>query len=82
MKEFKKLLQFADGYKFMYLLGMITIVIAQIFNTAGPLIISNTVDSIVGSEPISSKLFQDLVDVLGGKSFLANNLWIIGIIIV
>ncbi|WFA10394.1 ABC transporter ATP-binding protein [Tissierella sp. Yu-01] len=82
MKEFKKLLQFADGYKFMYLLGMITIVISQIFNTIGPLIISNTVDSIVGSEPISSKLFQYLVNVLGGKSFLANNLWIMGLIIV
>ncbi len=82
MKEFKKLLQFADGYKLMYLLGMISIIISQVFNTIGPLIISNTIDSIVGNKPITSNFFQLLVNVIGGREFLAANLWIMGIIIV
>lgn len=82
MKEFKKLLQFANGYKLIYLLGMISIILSQLFNTIGPLIIRTTIDSIVGNEPISSGIIQSSINLLGGRRFLSNNLWIMGLIIV
>ena len=82
LKEFKKLLQFADGFKLMYLLGMISIVLAQVFNTIGPLIIGTTIDSIIGTKVIESNLIQSVVNLLGGRIFLNANLWILGIIIV
>lgn len=82
MKEFKKLLQFAEGYKLMYLFGMISIIIAQAFNTIGPLIIRTTIDSIVGTEPITSVIIQRFVDLLGGIDFLSSSLWIMGLVIV
>lgn len=82
MKEFKKLLQFAEGYKLMYLFGMISIIIAQAFNTIGPLIIRTTIDSIVGTEPITSSIIQRFVDLFGGRNFLSNSLWIMGLVIV
>lgn len=82
MKEFKKLLKFSDGYRLMYVLGMISIIIAQGFNTIGPLIIKTTVDSIIGLEPITSSIIQSIVNILGGREYLMNRLWILGIIIV
>lgn len=82
LKEFKKLLQFANGYKLIYLLGMLSIILSQVFNTIGPLIIRTTIDSIVGKEPITSGIIQTFVDFLGGKVFLSKNLWIMGLIIV
>lgn len=82
LKEFKKLLQFANGYKLIYLLGMLSIILSQAFNTIGPLIIRTTIDSIVGNEPITSGIIQTFVDLLGGKVFLSKNLWIMGLIIV
>ena len=82
MKEFKKLWPFAQGYKLIYLMGMISIVIAQAFNTIGPLIISTAVDSIIGGQPITSNIIYKVVELFGGRDFLSRNLWIIGIIIV
>ena len=82
MKEFKKLLQFADGYKVMYLFGMLSIIISQAFNTIGPLIIRTAIDSIIGTEPITSGITQKIVDLLGGRSYLSNSLWVLGVLIV
>lgn len=82
MKEFKKLLPFSHGYKLMYLLGMLSIIFSQGFNTIGPLIIRTTIDSIIGKEPISSIIIQRSVDFLGGRDYLSQRLWILGIIIV
>lgn len=82
MKEFKKLLQFADGYKLMYLFGMISIIISQAFNTIGPLIIRTAIDSIIGTEPITSSITQKIVNLLGGRDYLTNSLWVLGILIV
>src|SRR5690606_3005159 len=66
----------------MYLFGMISIILAQLFNTVGPLIIRTTIDSIVGTEPINSVIIQRAVNLLGGRDFLKNSLWIMGLIII
>lgn len=82
MKEFKKLLQFSEGYKTMYILGVLSIITSQVFNTLGPLIVRTTIDSIIGNEPITSIYIQKLVNILGGKEFLESRLWILGIVII
>lgn len=82
MKEFKKLFPFSHGFRLMYVFGMISIIISQLFNTIGPLIIRTTIDSIIGSEPISSDIIQSMVRFLGGRTYLTGNLWILGLLIV
>lgn len=66
----------------MYILGILSIIISQIFNTLGPLIVRTTIDSIIGIEPITSIYIQKFVNILGGKEFLATRLWILGIVII
>lgn len=82
MKDFKKLLKFMDGYKLIYLLGMISIIISQVLTTATPLILQTTIDSIIGDEDIKSSLIQNTIDFFGGKEILKEKLWIIGLILI
>lgn len=82
MKEFRKLLPFAHGYKFIYALAMIAIIFSQLFNTFSPLIIKTTIDSIIGSEVIESDVIQSMVNFFGGSAYLVNNLWVLGILFV
>ncbi len=82
MKEAKKILQFAKGLKAIYFIGMFSVVISQLFNTLGPLIIGVAVDSVIGTKPIESSFVAKFVSYLGGIDFLTSNLWIIGVVIV
>lgn len=82
MKEFKKILPFSKGYKLMYLFGMLAIIIAQLFNTLGPLIISSTIDSVIGDVEFRSSIIKSIFDLFGGRDYLKANLWLIGILIV
>ncbi|MBU5311847.1 ABC transporter ATP-binding protein/permease [Tissierella carlieri] len=82
MKNFKKLLNFMEGYRIIYLFGMISILISQILTTATPLILRTTIDSIIGDEVINSSTIQKIVDFLGGKEFLKEKLWIIGLLLI
>ncbi len=82
MKNFKKLLKFMEGYRVIYLLGMISILISQILTTITPLILQTTIDSIIGDSEISSSIIGRIVDLLGGKEFLKERLWIIGLMLV
>ena len=82
MKDFKKLLGFMKGYKFIYLLGMLSILISQVLTTITPLILKTTVDSIIGTQPIESTIIMELINTLGGKSLLKTNLWIVGLLLI
>ncbi|WP_312906773.1 ABC transporter ATP-binding protein [Tissierella praeacuta] len=82
MKNFKKLLKFMEGYRIIYLFGMISILISQILTTVTPLILRTTIDSIIGDEVIKSSIIQRIVYFLGGKEFLKQHLWLIGLLLV
>lgn len=82
MKNFKKLLKFMEGYRLIYLFGMISILISQILTSATPLILRTTVDSIIGEEPITSSIVQRIVKYFGDRDYLREKLWIIGVILV
>lgn len=82
MKELKTILKFMKGNKFIYLLGMIFVVLSQIVTIISPLIYRITLDSIIGNELIQSDLIRRVVELMGGRVYLRENLWIIGIIII
>lgn len=82
MKNFKKLLSFMKGYRIVYLFAMISILVSQLFTTATPLILRTTIDSVIGEEEINSSSIRSIVDFLGGKEFLKENIWIIGVILI
>lgn len=82
MKNLKKLVKFMEGYRLIYFLGMLSILISQLFTTLSPLVLQTTIDSIIGDKAIESIYFQKIIELLGGKEYLKNNLWVIGIIIV
>lgn len=82
MKNLKKLVKFMEGYRLIYFLGKLSILISQLFTTLTPLVLQTTIDSIIGDKAIESIYFQKIIELLGGKEYLKNNLWVIGIIIV
>lgn len=82
MKDVKKILPFTRGYAGIYMLGILAVIISQLFNTLGPLIIGASVDSVIGEKPASSAAVGYVIQLLGGREVLRNSLWIIGAIIV
>lgn len=82
MKNLKKMFKFMKGYRLIYLLGMISILISQGLTIATPLILRTTIDSIISNESIDSNIIQWIVNILGGRHVLKNNLWIMGILLV
>lgn len=82
MKELKTVIKFMKGYKLIYLFGMVFVVLSQIATIISPLIIKTTLDSIIGDEKINSTIVENIVELMGGRLFLKENLWIIGITIV
>lgn len=82
MKEIKKLFKFMTGYKGIYVLAMICIILSQMVTIVSPLIIRTTIDSIIGSEPIGSNFLERLIQYIGGRAYLRKNLWIIGVLLV
>lgn len=82
MKELKTILKFMKGNKLIYLIGMIFVVLSQMATIVSPLIFRTTLDSIIGDDLIQSDFVREVVGFLGGRVFLREHLWIIGIIII
>lgn len=82
MKNFKRLFDFMSGYRLLYLFAMIAILISQVFTTIAPLIVRTTIDNIIGDQIIGNSIIRNIVNVLGGKDFLRERIWIIGLLIV
>lgn len=82
LKEFRKLIGFARGYGLIYLLGIISVIIAQGVTIISPLVLKTTVDSIIGTKLITSPSISKVVNILGGRDDLRLNLWKIGLIII
>lgn len=79
MREIKTVLKFMKGNKVIYLIGMIFVVLSQVFTILSPLVIRTTIDSVIGNEAVNSITMMKIITFLGGKYYLRENLWIIGI---
>ena len=66
----------------MYSIGILSIILSQGITILSPLVVRTTIDSIIGTEIIENNRIIYFVDLLGGRSHLRENLWIVGIIII
>lgn len=66
----------------MYSIGILSIILSQGITILSPLVIRTTIDSIIGTEIIENNRIIYFVNLLGGRSHLRENLWIVGIIII
>ena len=82
MKDLNKLLKFTKGYGLMYSIGIVSIILSQGITILSPLVIKTTIDSIIGSVIINNETIKYFVNLLGGRTNLRENLWIVGIIII
>lgn len=82
MKGLKSIFKFMKGNKHIYVLSIVSIILATFFTILGPLLIRLTIDSIIGNETINKEILLKLVDFLGGKEYLKSNIWIIGLILI
>jgi len=75
--------QVMKGNRMRYLGSIISMVISAVLSLLPPLVIAITVDSIIGDKPITaSPAVVSIIEKLGGKSVLAQNLWICGLALV
>lgn len=82
MKGLKSIFKFMKGSKFIYVLSILSIILATFFTILGPLLIKFTIDSIIGNVPINKEILLKFVNFLGGRNYLKNNIWIIGLILI
>ena len=82
LKEFKKLLSFTKGYRGLYLFGIISVITSQFIVILSPLVLRTTIDSIIGNIEIESPLVLNIINLLGGRGDIRDNLYRIGLIII
>ncbi|WDU83045.1 ABC transporter transmembrane domain-containing protein [Caloramator sp. Dgby_cultured_2] len=82
MRKYRLLIDFSKGFRLKYIASIIATGLSALFSVLIPLIIKLTVDSIIGTKPITSKLMINLVDSLGGRDYILKNLWIMGLLVI
>lgn len=71
------------GNRTLYIASILAVGIATLIGVINPLVIRVTIDSIIGNKPIDVPRWALLIiNKLGGKTVLAQNLWISGIVFV
>lgn len=71
---------FLKGSALIFAASIVANLFATLFTTLVPQIISVTVDSVIGSEPVSAG-YVGFIEAVGGINNLKNNIWIIAVII-
>lgn len=83
MRNFKLLLNFIKGNGIMFVGAGLSVCIAAIFSTLLPLVIKTVIDSIIGDKPMDLPLWVvDIIQAIGGRGWLVENLWICGLVII
>lgn len=71
------------GNRLKYFGAIISTGISTGLSLVPPLVIKNTIDSIIGEKPLEAPLWViNTVEKIGGRSVLAKNIWICGIVLV
>ncbi|MBR4081503.1 MAG: hypothetical protein IKK21_06960, partial [Clostridia bacterium] len=66
-----------------YLGAMIANVMIVLIGFATPALIAETIDSVLGNNPSTLPAFlQEALAKVGGRQFLIDNLWILGVVLV
>lgn len=77
------LLKLVTAHIWTYLGAILCTVFSVFINFVTPLLLAETVDSILGTEPSSLPGFlKGFTAALGGREYLVRNLWIVGLVLV
>ncbi len=72
----KALLKYTEGFRALMITGFLLLGFELVVSFVSPLIISVTIDSVLGSSPLSAPgYFTWLIDVIGGLKYIKNNIW-------
>jgi len=83
MDSFKLLMKAMKGNRLLYVGAILCVALATAFTLAGPLVISFTIDSVIGDKPMDLPIWLlNIIDSLGGKNFLVQNIWICSIVLI
>ena len=83
-KRLKLCLEFMKGTRLKYIGSILTVVIAVAVAFISPLLLSEIIDSVIGTtKPLSLPgPIQGWLDARGGRVFLVNNMWIVALVLV
>ncbi len=77
------MLHFMSGQKRRYVGAILAVGLATLFSLASPLVLRVLIDSVIGNEPLHiPQWLISVLEAIGGRSLLARNLWIGGLLIV
>lgn len=77
MDSIKLLMKSMKGNRLLYVGAILSVAFATAFTLAGPLVISFTIDSVIGNNPMDVPIWvKNIIDLIGGKNTLTQNLWI------
>ncbi len=87
MKKIKLILNFMKGSRSLYVFSIAAIGFATFIRFIWPMILRVTVDSIIGDNPLQvqgwfAPAFESIFLFLGGKSILAQSLWMCSLILI
>ena len=79
-KNGKKLIKFTKGARVNFVFGMVYVILENIFNFLGPLLLALAADILIQSTELNyPKIIIWLVDISGGQGQLYNSIWMIAI---
>ncbi len=87
MKKFKLIWNFMKGSRSLYVFSIAAIGFATFIRFIWPMILRVTIDSIIGDNPMQvqgwlAPAFENIFHFLGGKSILAQSLWMCSFILI
>ncbi|NLJ41540.1 MAG: ABC transporter ATP-binding protein [Clostridiales bacterium] len=71
------------GNRILYGGAIVSMILSAVVSLLPPLVIGITIDSIIGNKPFNiHPRALDIIEMLGGKSLLAQNLWVCGLVLI
>ncbi len=79
----KAVLRYTRGYRLPVILGFLLLFSELVISFVQPLVLSVTIDSVLGTKPLSAPwYFSWLITALGGLDTIRRNLWIMAVTII
>ncbi|WP_027308972.1 ABC transporter ATP-binding protein [Caloramator sp. ALD01] len=74
--------KFMKGYRLKYIFASISIIISSFLSVIIPIIIKTSIDSIIGDKKIEGRIILSFFNLLGGRDYLREHLYIVALLIV
>ena len=82
LKEIRLFCKVLKNNRLTYFLSMISTIFIQIFSGLTPIVIMITVDSIIGNKEYKYDILKKAVNLIGGRDYLRENIYILAFVIV